>query len=230
LKLSINQLGNKEKSMQIAQEMMVHFGDAKSSFTAASRYRFPIWLVALITLIACVMGAYTGWVRGLSDGSELSDDMNVSLALLSAEARASDKPYLAEKILLRAIDRQVSNYYEDKESTMRNKVWLALSPLRWGLWPVKGGYEQNKLNFLKRNAELRLKYVPTPRAETWAEIKALGFEGWQAKRDWFIKTAVHYSKLLGREVTVDQLFPDAYLREDIINIRAAREEAAKAKG
>lgn len=204
--------------MQISHELKMHATDMKNTGKLFRSARSPKWLVLALVIVAFLFGVSAGYNRGITDGTKSGEYVQAAMSSMEAKELARGNNFLAEKFHAHSVDRLVRNHVAETNVNFSQKVWRMMSPAFWLSRNTEKATHENIVRF----AERRLSFVPTPRPETLEESARLGRvnQGDVVAR-WFDETAKSYSTLLGREIRGEQLAPDAYLREDILNLTQA---------
>ncbi len=202
--------------MQLTQEFKMHFGDMRVSVAKLRKMRFPNWAVIGLVMTAFVAGWSGGVARGIEDGNYFSEIMSALKSWAVVAGKSDGQPFLSDRFFAQDVDRLVLHHIRERDTPLSRKLSNASSPTYWRL----RSREQQMAESVMRYAEQRLALLPTPTAETMAELKALNRLGQAdiAKGD-REDTARSYSQLLGREIKPEQLVTDAQLREFIFNFK-----------
>ena len=205
--------------MQLTQEFKMHFGDMRLSVAKLRKMRFPNLAVIGLVVTAFVAGWAGGVVRGIEDGSDHAELISAAKYSMAAKAQAEGQPFLSDRFFAQGVDRLIMRHIRDRDAPLSRKLWIASSPTYWFF----KGHELQTNESVMRYAEQRLARLPTPTAETIAELMAMN-RLWQAAavKGHYEDTARSYSLLLGREIKPEQLVTDAQLREFIFNFKRSQ--------
>jgi hypothetical protein len=175
--------------------------------TIARRYRW--WFVA-VGLLAAVVGAYfAGLSRGMHDGEDFQRQLETSSFAIASNPRIAEGGAVLERLLADRVDASVLRYHQRRSATGWQWVSNMMSTLYW----FESRNRDNVDVMISRQAERRLLVVQPLRPETIDILRQKGKEGaiTEIQAD-YVEIAVAYSAVLGREITVKQLMPDARVR------------------
>jgi hypothetical protein len=173
----------------------------------ARRYR---WWFAGVTVLAMVLCSYwAGLSRGMSDGESFQRQLETYIFALASDPKMAADAAERGRLLSDRVDSSVLRYHQRRSATGSQKIWNALSTLYW----IESESRANLDEVMRRQAERRLLVVQPLRPETIDILRQMGKEDVIAEiQADYVEIAAAYSAVLGREVTVKQLVPDARVR------------------
>ncbi len=198
-----------------SEEFRRHWSDVRESFEKFRQWRAPWALVLVLVLGAMAFGYIRGQHSGISFMSQIASRMEATKSMYEAEAEARGDLSQVQASRKQAVDRLVRWHSPETSTEVLSPMFIS-DLLAGRVFMGKGQYQEGETTSLKQRAEMRLKLLPPPSADTLAELKKRHLEDMlEGSVSLNQDLAQAYSRLLGREIKPEQLVTDAELRERI---------------